>query len=410
MTLWGEGDWRDLAAGGEEDPTEFEGGVLGARLGVDARLGDDLLAGVALSWTRSEFDYADRGEAGSLPIGGRHESRMTSLHPYLGWWPGKGVGLWGTLGYGAGEVEIDDEEAGTQSSDGTLRAAALGGHLRLFSDDHLIEGGATALTLKGEAWAARFDLEDNGDLMQGLEVDVHRLRLALEGEQMRRLGDGSTLTPSLELALRRDGGDGETGQGMELGGGLAWTGPARRFTANIHGRTLAAHGGDIDEWSLGGLVRFRPGAGGRGPSFSLKPSWGEVRSGPTLWKDELAAINDNHSLSGDAETAARLDAEIGGLSVVGGRGALTLYGSLAPSGDGARTWRLGQRLDIGPAFHLSLEIAPAFRRSRKGEGESRETDAGAAGHAVMLKLRFGLRSPDEHGFHDGIDDWDRGSP
>ena len=141
VTLWGEGDWRELKAGGEKDPVEFDGGVLGLRLGLDAQLGDDLLAGVALSWTQSAFDNTDRGEAGHRPMDGKHESRMTSVYPYVGWWPGQDVGLWGTVGYGVGEVEIDDE-AGAQSSDGALIAAGLGGHMRLFSEDDVIEGGA----------------------------------------------------------------------------------------------------------------------------------------------------------------------------------------------------------------------------------------------------------------------------
>ena len=391
VTLWGEGDWRELTAGGETDAVEFDGDVTGARLGVDARLGRDILAGVALTWNRGAFDYLDRGEAGYLPIGGRHESRMTSVYPYAGWWPREHLGLWGTAGYGAGEVEIEDDEAGVQSSDGRLTAAAVGGHVRLFSDDELIPGGTTALTLKGEAWAARFALEDNGGLMRGLEVDVNRLRVGLEAEHARRLAGGTELTPSLELGLRRDRGDGETGHGVELGGGLAWTDPARGLTGDLRARTLLAHGGDIDEWGVGGQVAFGPGKGGRGLSFSLRTSWGEAESGMgRLWEDGLEAANDDQ-----AETRMRLDAEASyGLGAAGGRGVWTPYGGLSLSGGGERTWRLGGRLEIGPAFHLSLE------------SERRETDAGLAGHGVMLRFRLGLGAPDERPFHDGIDDWD----
>ena len=372
-TIWGEGDWRELEVGGETGPVKFEGDVRGARLGLDTRLRDDLLAGVALSWTQGSFDYTDRGEAGYRPTAGRHESRMTSVYPYVGWWPRPDVGLWGTVGYGEGEVEIDDEEAGAQSSDSALRAAALGGQVRLFSDDDLIQGGTTALTLKGEAWAGRFDLKDDGGRMRGMEVDVRRLRLGLEGEHARRLVDGSTLTPSLELGLRHDDGDGEVGRGVELGGGLTWSDPARGLTAGIHGRTLLAHHGDLEEWGVGGQVTFGPGVDGHGLSFSLEPSWGEAQSGlARLWEDELAAAND--PLAGDAGTAMRLDAEIGyGRSAVGGRGVLTPYSGLSLSGDGNRIWRLGQRLEIGPAFHLGLEA------------ERRESADDAPDHSLMLR-------------------------
>ncbi len=372
-TIWGEGDWRELEVGGETGPVKFEGDVRGARLGLDTRLRDDLLAGVALSWTQGAFDYTDRGGAGYRPTAGRHESRMTSVYPYVGWWPRPDVGLWGTVGYGEGEVEIDDEEAGAQSSDSALRAAALGGQVRLFSDDDLIQGGTTALTLKGEAWAGRFDLKDDGGRMRGMEVDVRRLRLGLEGEHARRLGDGSTLTPSLELGLRHDDGDGEVGRGVELGGGLTWSDPARGLTAGIHGRTLLAHHGDLEEWGVGGQVTFGPGVDGHGLSFSLEPSWGEAQDGlARLWEDELAAAND--PLADDAGTAMRLDAEIGyGRSAVGGRGVLTPYSGLSLSGDGNRIWRLGQRLEIGPSLAVDLEVK---RRERADD---------APDHSFMLR-------------------------
>ncbi len=69
--------------------------MLSARLGLDARLRDDLLAGLALSWAKGEFDYTDRGAAGYLPIEGAHESRLLSVYPYVGWHPRAELGLWG---------------------------------------------------------------------------------------------------------------------------------------------------------------------------------------------------------------------------------------------------------------------------------------------------------------------------
>ena len=378
VTVWGEGDWRALSGGSGESPVEWDGDLVSARLGVDARLSDGLLAGVALSWTRSAFDYTDRGEAGYLPIGGKHGSRMTSVYPYVGWWRGQDVGLWGTVGYGAGEVEIDDDEAGVQSSDGALTAAALGGHMRLFSDDDLIEGGTTALTLKGEAWAARFDLEDNGGLMRGMEVDVHRLRVGLVGVWERRLAGGGSLTPSLELGLRHDGGDGETGLGVELGGGLAWTDAALGLTVVGRSRVLLMHRGDVGEWGAGGSVRIDPGADGLGLSLALRPSWGGAAEGGVdrLWQDgpdspfARAAANDNEAPS----PASRLDAEIGyGLPAFGGHGVLTPHGGLSLSDGGGRTWRAGGRLAVGPSLTLDLV------------GERRESADDPPDHGLMLR-------------------------
>ena len=43
----------------------------------------------------------------------------------------------------------------------------------------------------------------------------------LEGSREMDLGAGS-LTPSVEVGLRYDGGDAETGAGVELGGGVRY--------------------------------------------------------------------------------------------------------------------------------------------------------------------------------------------
>ena len=113
------------------------------------------------------------------PVEGVHRSWMASVQPYLGWSSGSGARLWGALGYGAGEVEIVDEALverfGRQRSGSELRAVAAGGAVRLVS------GGAAWVDLKGEGQATRYEVDDNGDLIEGLSVRTHRLRVSAEG-------------------------------------------------------------------------------------------------------------------------------------------------------------------------------------------------------------------------------------
>ena len=59
------------------------------------------------------------------------------------------------------------------------------------------------------------------------EAGVTRVRTALEGSRGFTLGGRLSLTPTIEVGLRRDGGDAETGAGMDVGGGLAFTDTAR---------------------------------------------------------------------------------------------------------------------------------------------------------------------------------------
>ena len=176
--------------------------------------------------------------------------------------------------------------------------------------------------------------------------------------------------------MRFDGGDGETGAGVELGGGLDYAHPALGLSADVAGRVLLAHEGETEDWSVGGAVRLEP-ASGLGPSLRLAPSYGETGSGLSrLWEGGVAGSGAGATGAGTtgASPTARLDTEMGyGLAAFAG--VLTPYGGLGLSEGGARGYRLGARFLLGPAFELDLE------------GERRESRTERAGHGLMLRGR-----------------------
>ena len=284
VTLWGAGDYRNLA-GGRGAGVDWNGHLFGAHLGLDARFGSGGLAGLALSVTEGRFDYTDTSAlALGQTVEGEYESRMTSAHPYVGWaWP-SGTHAWATLGYGAGDVTLTDGEAGRQEGSSTLHSAAAGASVRVVSGG---EGagvfGPLTVDLKGEAWAARLEVEDNGDRIAGLAVRTHRLRVSAQGARAFTLTGGGAFTPSVELGVCLDGGDSETGAGVELGGGLDYAHPALGLSADVSGRALLAHEHGREDWSVGGALSLAP-ASGRGLSLRVAPSYGDTGSGlARLW-------------------------------------------------------------------------------------------------------------------------------
>ena len=371
--VWGRGERQVLES--TESAFAWDGTVLTGQIGIDGCLREDLLTGLALSRSIGEFDYSDG--TGSSPVRGDYESRMTSVHPYLGWTSPQGLGLWATLGYGRGGIEIDDEKAVRQTSDTTLKTAALGARGPLLSDGSLIEGGTTTLKLKGEASVTQVEVEGNNELIEEQTVNANRLRLALEGSHEQALASGSFLTPSLELGLRHDGGDGITGTGIEIGGSLRYRDPVEGLTVEGSGRVLAGQS-DYREWGLGGSLRLDPGTEGRGLSFSLFPTWGEISSGVDRpWDQDVAELAANDGASRDGVPQMRLDSEFGyGLSALGGQGLLTPYGGFALADEGALIYRLGSRFEIESSLNLSLE----------GERREPANDAGAE-HGVMLRMQ-----------------------
>ena len=368
LTVWGSGDYRELSDG-QASGVDWSGDVLSFHLGADTRLRPDLLVGFSVSRSKGSFDYTDRTDP--LTFSGDYESRMTSVHPYVNWSVREGLEVWTTVGYGRGEVEIEEANLATRSSDTELKTVAAGLNRELWSQDDLLEGGQTTLRFKGEGSYARVKLEGS-DRMNPLTSEVQRVRLSLEASHDRRLASGSSVVPSLEVGLRYDDGDGVTGAGAELGGKLRYHDPAYGLTVEGRARVLVTHRDDYEEWGVGGLVRVDPGGDGRGLSLDVAPTWGELESGHQRLYDQGAVDLEAR----DGEPAVSLDAEIGyGWGTSGGRGLFTPYGGLTLSGADEQRYRLGGRFELGRSFDLSLE------------GERRETGA-TADHSLMLRARM----------------------
>ena len=362
VAVWLQGDYRRLSGDSDEFTIDWNGHVIGGHLGADIQLESGFLAGVATSLFKGSLDYTDRFE--NANIEGKHKSRMIGFHPYLGWSLSERLNLWSTVGWGFGKIEFEDEEiAGRQASGSGMRTMAAGGNLQLFS------GGATTFSLKSEAWNTSMRVESNNDLIQDLKVGVNRLRLALMSAHAFSLESGA-LTPSIELGARRDGGDGETGLGIELQGGIAYFAPAPGLTLEASGHTLLAHQGNLRDWGKICAIRFDPNSDRRGLSFSVLPSYGKISSGvEQLWESDVTDWNTT-----DHAASVRVDTEVGyGIPAFNGRGLVVPYGIFEPSGGDGRTYRLGSRFEIGSGLGLSLE------------GERRNPDMGDLEHGIMLR-------------------------
>ena len=323
---------------------DYDGSVVSASLGFDTRLSAQVLAGMTLAQSTGAVDYTD-----SYAVTGEVTSSVTSLNPYVGWHMPGGMNLWAAAGYGTGEVEIDDASAETQSSDLTQQMVAVGASGPLMTSDRMFEGGTTSLNLKGEAAFTQAEIDGSGTL-ESTSLNASRQRLVLEGVYDQRLASGAAFSPSLELGVRNDGGDGETGAGVETGAGLRYSDAASGLTLEGRARTLLSHGGDYEEWGVSGLVRIDPGASGQGLAFSLQPAWGRTSSGANqLWENGVTA-----GVSPDNRT--RLNAEVGyGLGAAPGMGMVTPYAGLGLAGEGTQWWRMGTRWQLAPTASVSVE-------------------------------------------------------
>ena len=353
--------------------TRVDGEVLTGVLGADADFGR-LLAGVAVSLSEGDGSFdspgADVGKSGDI------ESTMTVVSPYARYKLSERITAWGLAGWGTGDMTIrfDDGSMAPVQTDLSMQLGAMGARGELLKQD---EAGGMDLALKADAFFVTTESEKAVNSAE-TTADASRVRLVLEGGRAFALGGGTTLRPSLELGVRHDGGDAETGTGVELGGGLAFTDEASGLSIEARARMLAAHAdSDYREWGASATARLDPGARGRGLSFSLSPTIGATSSAA----ERLWGAHDVRGLTpgGEFDAARGLTAEAGyGLALWGDRFTGTPNLGFGMSDGGARDWRLGWRLTSAvagdPGFEVSLD---ATRREAANDND--------AEHGVMLR-------------------------
>ncbi len=355
--------------------TGVEGEVMTGVLGADADFGR-LLAGVAVSLSEGEGSFdspgADVGKSGAI------ESTMTTVSPYARYKLSERVTAWGLAGWGTGDMTIrfDDGSMAPVRTDLSMQLGAIGARGALLEQD---EAGGMDLALKADAFFVRTESEKAVNSAE-TQADASRVRLVLEGGRAFAVGEGATFRPSLELGVRQDGGDAETGTGVELGGGVAFTDADSGFSIEARARMLAAHAdSDYREWGASATARLDPGERGRGLSFSLSPTIGASSSAA----ERLWGAHDARALApdgGEFEAARGLTAEAGyGLSLGGDRFTGTPNVGFGMSDGGARDYRIGWRLTSvvrgDPGFEVSLD---AVRREAAN-------DNGPVEHGAMLR-------------------------
>ena len=384
LAFWGRASQNrfDGVERGDGTDIRLDGTVTTGMLGADYARGD-WLVGLALTQSASEGEYGALGGDpcpgtdaslcdGAVRAGdGEVEASLTAALPYASVQASERLKLWGSAGFGSGEVTLKTmDERYSADTSWTMAAAGLRGDLL----EAPMEGSGPALALTSDALWTRTSSEKTRDLAAS-DSDVTRLRLGLEGSYRMALEGDGHLTPKLELGARHDGGDAETGFGVELGGGLAWSAPALGLSLDVSGRTLLAHeDDDLEDRGISAALAFDPDpATGRGLSLSLRQELGGQASGGL---DALFATAPLEDRTG-SEAASRWSMEAAyGVPAFGGRFTGSPHVGLGLS-TGARDYSLGWRLTPEAASAPALSLGLKATR--------RESDTVAPEHTVGVE-------------------------
>ena len=282
-SLWGQTDVQrydggdaELGSGLAGISGDYDGDLRVSYLGLDAEL-QSWLFGVALGSSRGAGDW----NAGAAS--GRLSTTMRSVHPYLRW-SGGATSVWTTFGAGRGEARNERTATGRVGESPLDLAMGLVDFQRRLGPS----GGPVAFGLRADAGWADLSTREGTETIDGLRARVHQTRLGLDVRSEMRFG-GAGLAPFGAVHLRNDGGDGRTGTGVELSGGLH----ARIGFVGLdaQGRWLAYHSATRYGESGAALTLALGGRAEEGFSLSASPRWGgETRGGYVLWQDRAPGM------------------------------------------------------------------------------------------------------------------------
>ena len=334
--------------------TSVNGEVVTGIIGVNAEF-SRLLAGVAVSLSEGDGSFAnstvDRGKSGHI------ESTFTTVSPYIRFKATERVSAWGLAGRGVGDMtfRFDDRRMAPVWTDLSMQLGAIGARSAL-----LTQHGSSGMdiALKADVFYVQTWSEKAANSVT-TATDTSRVRLLLNGGRAFDLGDGTRLRSSLELGLRQDGGDAETGTGVELGSGVVFTDSSSGLSVEAKARMLATHtDSNYEEWGAIATARLDPGTRGRGLSIALSSTVGS-----TLSKSErLWGVRDLRGLvpGGEMEASRGFAAEAGyRLAMFGDRFTGTPNIGFTTSNRRTRDWRIGWRLIStvrnDPRFEVNLD-------------------------------------------------------
>ena len=339
--VWGRGATTRFS--GSDDDQTVEGDVTSVMLGID--YGDNSFqGGLVLSYTMGDGilgTIANTRDEWSV------ETTLTGIYPWARLALTNRFSVWGMLGYGGGNLPLSLEGIKKLETDANMVMGAIGTRTDLIGSTY--HDGFT-LTLASDAVLSRANADDLRDLLEN-KGTASRVRVLLEGSHVLWVAGGS-LQPLAELGMRYDGGDADTGMGIEIGAGMRYVLTSLGLMIEGRVRGLIAHQeSNYEEWGGSGTIRLSPNPSGEGLSLRVSPTWGDASgSARALWsRPDMGDIASGRN--SEVYASNHVSAEVAyGVPLLGDKLIATPFVGLQD-----RHKRLGVGLHRGSLFGLAVE-------------------------------------------------------
>lgn len=371
LTFWGKGSVSSYETESKVDSVpSIDGGLSSGHLGIDFRVKEHVLIGIALTQSRNESDFSFRSDADN---NGSAVARFESATPYLHYNSPGGMGYWASFSTGNGMMEFHDGK-GEVEADLALLMLAGGVH------SGFTGSGRAALGIKADAFTGRIESEAAKGIghIAEQEAEFTRLRVAIENIRERPIVGGGAIRSKFEVGALYDDGDDREGGGADVAGEVGFASPGQGIEIKGRGSAIIVHEQNgVGEWGVGLDFALSPRTGSRGLQLSIEPSWNAKVTGMSgSLPSQIDAVS-SKPMKANAAIRARLGYGIG---LMRERALATLYGEVRDSGE-ERGLRLGAEL---------REIATrlgAFGFDIYGKRE--DSRRSGADNTIMLEGRLG---------------------
>ena len=227
VIFWGRGARSRFR--GSENASMVDGVITSGMVGTDWRQ-HRISLGILANYTNADGNYDSGSESGQV------SGQLVGIYPNVCYAISSRVRVWAVAGYGRGDLTLDGRDTRRYQSPLHLMMGGGGvyGHLRTIANQ-------LELGVRSDALIAR-TIAGQTEMLPRDVAQVTRLRLGLKGTvrglQLKR---DVRIEPALEMALRHDGGDADTGFGVDMSAGLVVSTLTRGLSMEVQARGVLTH-------------------------------------------------------------------------------------------------------------------------------------------------------------------------
>ena len=333
VSVWGLGKNQEVASLSSEQG-QWEGDEFTTQFGIDTWLSDETVLGVSASLYERNVEHQDYD----------HTMQMTTLSPYYGWSSEAqdfSLLMFGSIG--TGEVTFD-HNFGAESAETNLYMTSIGGQKELYSGDQ------TEVELTGEALIANLNINENGGLIDDMNINTHQFQAAIIGSKHYELATGQLL-PSIAIGFKSEGGDLDDWTGTEISSGIAYD----TNDLSISGEGDVQMSWDQQhDWGLNATLDYDTGHDSQAVQLSLSATIGNTNDDNlnAIQRNQLANLADNSW----EDDSPQWTTELGyGFNILDQLGSFTPYTGLDFNGMNSYGVSMGSRIAIGSNFNFEIE-------------------------------------------------------